>query len=110
MNLTCVLSGLEIPPGKENQEHLCPKSRVPKTVWSDPRNIFWAHRVMNTIKGNFMPCEWERAKFDLTYHALQKWNLHKTDKQFLKRALEYWDGWHMDACGLCLLKCKERQK
>lgn len=54
-----VLSNLEIPYEKANREHFVPRSRTIKRIWNDPRNIFWAHYLLNGIKGNFLPCEWE---------------------------------------------------
>lgn len=110
MALTCVLSGLEIPKGKENHEHFVPKSRAPKCIWNDPRNIFWAHRLLNTLKANLLPCEWEQEKTHLALYALIYWNIKREDKRFLEKTLEHWDTWHKNPCELCLLKCKEKQK
>ena len=107
MSIICVLSDLEIPYEKANKEHYIPKSRTSKRIWNDPRNIFNAHYMLNAIKGNFLPCEWEEAKFNLTYNALQKWKLEPDDKAFLNEAMEHWQVWHRNPCELCLFKCKE---
>lgn len=106
----CILSDLVIPDGKENREHYIPKSRTRKQIWNDPRNIFWAHYMMNAIKSNFLPCEWEEAKFDLTFHALENWKLEEDDRLFLKNALNHWEGWHRNPCELCLLKCNQKER
>lgn len=106
----CILSGLEIPPGKENREHFVPRSRTIKQIWNDPRNIFWCHHMLNAVKGNFLGCEWEEAKFNLTYHALSNWNLKKDDRLFLKQTIKHWEeGWHLNPCDICILKCHDRQ-
>ena len=106
----CVLSGLEIPKGKQNVEHYCPKSRVPKYIWNNPLNWFPAHKVVNCIKSNLMPCEWEEEKFDLTYYALYHWNIKQPDKKFLQQTLEHWEEWYRNPCELCLMQCKGKQK
>ena len=106
MGKICILSDLEIPQGKKNTEHYCPKSRVPKRIWSDRANLFPAHKVVNCIKGNLMGCEWEELKVNWTYHALHNWNIRPDDKEFLRRTLEHWEEWHRNPCQLCLMKCK----
>ena len=106
----CVLSDLEIPKGKQNIEHYIPKSRVPKYIWSNPYNLFPAHQVVNSIKSNLMPCEFEEKKFDLTYHAMYNWRIRFADREFLQKTLEHWEEWHRNPCDLCLLnqKCNSR--
>lgn len=85
MSKICFLSGLEIPPGKYSKEHYVPISRAPRFITSNPANIFPAHRIINHIKQNFLPCEWEDKKWNLTYHALHDWNLKQADKYFVAR-------------------------
>ena len=107
----CILSGLEIPKGKQNREHLCPKSRVPRFIWDNPANIFPAHKVVNSIKANLMPCEFEEVKYSLTYHALQAWKIKPDDREFLQRTLQNWEhNYHPNYCDICLIQCKQRTK
>lgn len=110
MSEICILSDLEIPKGKKNTEHYCPRSRVPKSIWNNPKNLFPAHKVVNCVKGNMMPCEWEEEKFDLTYHAMCHWNIRQADKEFLKQTLEHWEEWYRDPCKLCLMQCNGVQR
>ena len=104
----CVLSGLEIPKGKKNIEHYCPKSRVPRSIWNNPANLFYAYKVLNFVKGELMPCEWEEQKFELTYYAIRNWNIKEVDRKFLKQTLKHWERWSRNPCDLCLMKCKGR--
>lgn len=106
----CVLSDLEIPQGRKNTEHYCPKSRVEKKIWNNPLNWFPAHKLVNSIKANLMPCEWEEQKMDLTYYAMMHWKIRNADKDFLQKTLNHWEEWHRDPCVLCLMKCQGRQK
>lgn len=110
MGSICILSDLEIPHGKQNVEHYCPRSRVPQRIAEHPNNLFPAHKVVNCIKNNLMPCEWEEQKFDLTYHAIYHWNIRHEDKVFLKKTLEHWEEWYRNPCQLCLMECKGKIK
>lgn len=109
MNKICFLSGLEIPPGKCSKEHYIPKSRAPYFITSDPRNIFPAHKIINHIKQNFLPCEWEDKKWDLTYCALHDWNLKQADKYFVVRTLQNWETYIINPCQYCLLHCGQER-
>lgn len=105
----CFLSGLEIPTGKQSVEHYCPKSRVPTFIWKNPDNIHIAHRTINAIKSDRLPCEWEQTKWNLTHHALHSWNLKQEDAYFVARTLQNWEQYIIDPCQYCLLHCgKER--
>lgn len=106
----CILSNLEIPEGKESREHYLPKNRTIKKLWNDPRNVFWAHYVLNSIKGDYLPCEWQELRWALTYNAIHKWRIQDDDKEFLRRAMRQWEnGWSRNPCDLCLGKCKIRE-
>ena len=61
----CFLSGIEIPKGKYSREHFAPRSKLPERIAQAPNNIYPAIKIFNFIKGNRMPCVWERDK----YHA-----------------------------------------
>lgn len=106
----CVLSGLVIPEGKENREHYCCKRRFPKYIWNDPRNIHWSHYLLNAIKSDYLPCEWQELRWALTYNAIHKWRIQDDDKEFLRRAMQQWETiWNPNPCDLCLAKCKQRE-
>jgi len=107
---TCILCGLEIPPGKENREHFMPRSRTIKAIWNDPRNIFWAHYMLNAVKADYLPCEFFEMKYDLTYNAIKHWRMPPEDREFLARAIKNWDVWNPNPCALCLAKCHDKQK
>lgn len=106
----CVLTDLEIPKGRESREHMLPKSRVNRNIWTDPRNIFYAHSKVNEIKSNLLPCEFEELKFKLTYNALVNWNLTQSDRLFLRKALDHWEDIDVNPCKLCLLQCNQRSR
>lgn len=108
--MKCVLCDLEIPKGKESIEHYLPKSRVPMCMWNRQENKFYAHYMLNAIKSNHLPCEWEEMKFDLTYKALINWRIKDDDKKFLREAIANWEIWHRSPCELCIAKCNERSK
>lgn len=108
MTKICVLTDLEIPKGRDSREHMLPKSRVSRRVWSDPRNIYNAHIMVNAIKSNYLPCEFEELKFKLTYNALINWRLTPEDRVFLRKALDHWEEIEWKPCDYCLLKCKQR--
>lgn len=103
----CFLSGLEIPKGKYSREHYVPKSRTIPEIWSNPNNIFPSHKVINHIKSNFLPCEWESGKWSLTYRALHNWNLKNDDAEFVARTLLSWETYQIDPCEYCLIKCQK---
>lgn len=107
----CILSGLEIPRGKKNLEHLVPRSRAPRYITNNPLNHFPAHKVINCIKGNLLPCEFEEEKFELSYHAIHNWHIRSDDREFVRHAIQNWENnYHPDWCKLCLLKCKEHSR
>jgi hypothetical protein len=106
----CILSGLEIPEGKETREHLVPKSRLLYRI-DDPANIFPAHKVINCMKGDLLPCEFENLKYHLAQKAIYEWNIKRADKDFIIRAALNWsEGYNPNWCDICILNCKNRQR
>ena len=107
----CILSGLEIRKGYMTKEHLVPKARAPKYITDNPANIFPADKIINNLKGAYLPCEFEEVKYSLTYHALEAWKLKTADREFLQRTLINWEhNYHPDFCNICLINCKNRQR
>lgn len=108
--MICVLSGLEIPKGKESIDHYCCKHRFPRRIWDNPRNKFPAHYMLNAIKSDYLPCEWHEMKYDLTYYALQHWRIKDDDREFIEQAIKNWEIWTPNPCDRCLARCNERSR
>lgn len=106
----CILSGLEIPEGKETKEHLVPKSRL--TSLADvSSNIFPAHKVLNCMKGDLLPCEFETIKYELAIRALCDWHIKEADREFIRKTVANWyDGYKPDWCKICIINCKGIQR
>jgi hypothetical protein len=105
----CFLSGLEIPDGKRTIEHYVPLSRAPRFITTNPQNKFPAHRIINAIKSDRLPCEWEETKWNLTYRALHYWKLKQEDSYFIVRALQNWESYVINPCEYCLLQCNKQR-
>lgn len=107
----CILSGLEIPKNRESLEHLVPRSRAPYAVINNPANIFPAHKILNCMKGDLLPCEFQRLKYDIAYKAIHKWDIKRSDIEFVRKSVANWEGgYNPDWCNICLLNCKGRQR
>lgn len=107
---TCFLTGLLIPSGQYSKEHYVPLSRADPIITHNPLNIFPAIKIINHIKGNLLPCEWEEQKINLCYKALKNFRLiHKNGSLggIVKRSLENWEEYKITPCKYCLLKCHE---
>ena len=106
----CILSGLEIPKGKENREHLVPRSRMYRFV-NSPSNIFPAHKIINCMKGDLLPCEFEQLKYQIATKALYKWHIKEADRDFIRDAVINWnEGYRPNWCDICILNCKGKQR
>lgn len=51
-------------------------------------NLFPAHQICNSIKGDMMPDEFAAHKTELFQHALDTWKLKKSERDIVIRALE----------------------
>ena len=107
--IRCFLCGLEIPPGRFSWDHYVPKSLAPIEIVNSPFNKFPAHKVINSMKSNLLPCVWEDRKWDLAWYAIQEWNLKTADRNFIRRALVNWETYTLDPCHFCLLSCKRER-
>ena len=113
----CILSGLEIPPGKKSLEHLVPRSYVEYPLYNLKENKFYAIKVINNIKGARLPCEWFDTRVNLCYNALQRWNLTRSDRKIIIEALDRFatEKESLVPCQLCILSriateyCYERR-
>lgn len=110
MGQICFLSGLEIPKGRASREHYWPKSLLPHNFYSSQQNIFPAHKVINEIKGNLIPCKWEQKKFDRVYFAIEHYDLRSADREFCRKTLENWETYKQNPCVWCIMqqKCQGR--
>lgn len=69
----------------------------------DKRNLFPAHKIINNIKGNLFPCEWEEQKFERVWHAIREYNISFTDKEFCRRTIKNWEEYRINPCNWCIL-------
>ena len=51
-------------------------------------NLFPAHQICNSIKGDMMPDEFDAHKAEMFQRALDTWKLKKAEKQIVANALE----------------------
>lgn len=100
----CFLSGLEIPDGKQSLEHYYPKSLLPSRIYSLRENIVPACKIMNNVKGNLRPCEWEERKYGLTLYAIKKYHINNQNRKFLKKALLNWETYKINPCDHCVAR------
>lgn len=110
MGQICFLSGLEIPKGRLSREHYFPRSRIPYNFHYTIQNIFPAHKVINEIKSNLRPCDWEQKKFDRVYFAIEHYDLRSADREFCRKTLENWETYRINPCSWCIMqeKCNQR--
>lgn len=107
----CILCGLEIPRGKVSREHLVPKSRACTRITYNPKNIFPAAKIINSLKADLLPCEFWEQKYQLSYKAIKDWNIRREDKDYIRRAVINWQkGYQPNWCKICLLSCKGRNR
>ena len=52
-------------------------------------NLFPAHQICNSIKGDMMPDEFEAQKPELFQRALDTWKLKKSEKTIVANALTH---------------------
>lgn len=104
MKSICFLSGLEIRSGKKSREHYFPKSKIPHNFYSTKQNVFPADKVINEIKDNLKPCQWEEKKFDRVYYAIKNYDLRSADRDFCKKTLENWETYRIDPCSWCIMQ------
>lgn len=104
----CYLSNLEAPIKALTKDHYVPYSLAPLWLRDDPKNIHYAHKIINFIKADNMPCDWVDRRINLAYRALTRWNLKKADAKFVQAAIDQWEAYATDPCRDCLLKGKCR--
>ena len=98
----CFLSGLRIFDNKISHEHYYPKSRLPRIIYSQPENIYPAHKELNCIKGDLLPCQWEEQKLHLVKTAIRWYHLSNSDRKFLKQTLISWETYKTNPCEYCI--------
>lgn len=86
------------------KEHYCPKSKVPPYVANDPYNIKPAIKIVNNIKGDLFPCEWEEQKTERIYKAICNYNLDSYERALLGMLFEKFKiQGPLDVCPYCIL-------
>lgn len=110
-NLYCVLSGLPILQKQDlSLEHYYPKVLDVDGNTYDVKNIFPAIKIINNIKSNKKPCEWENEKFDILYHAVYHYRLNDHDYNIVVAAINNIDNYRINPCLFCInnIKCKQK--
>ena len=89
MELTCCLSGLSITcPQDFSREHFVPKARTTPEFSGDSYNIRPAIKIINSIKGALLPCEWVLVRKERLLYALLHWKLTRHNKSIIMQALD----------------------
>lgn len=87
--IICCLSGLEILSQKDlSAEHYVPKARTTPDFSGDSYNIRPAIKIINSIKGALLPCEWALLREERLLYALLHWKLTKHNKSIIIKALD----------------------
>lgn len=98
----CFLSGLEIPVGKESVEHYFPRSLLPSNIAGLKENKYPASKIVNQVKGNLLPCQWEEQKIGLTLYAIKVYHIKSFDRKFLRATLKNWETYKINPCDFCI--------
>ena len=108
---TCFLSGLEIPNGEYSIDHFVAKFWLPQHLYNMKQNKVPAIKIMNFIKGTFMPCEWYDRRYELCEHALLHWNLTARRKGVIISALDRFatEKEPFVPCQYCILSSKAQE-
>lgn len=89
MELTCCLSGLSITrPQDFSREHYVPKARTTPEFSGDSYNIRPAIKIINSIKGALLPCEWVLLRKERLLYALTHYKLTAHNKSIIIKALD----------------------
>lgn len=107
----CILSGLKIPTIKDlSMEHYFPQSKGEYEFTHQIKNVFPAIKIINSIKQDKLPCEWEDQKFNLLYRAVHHYNLNDHDYNIVVAAIKNIENYKVDPCLFCInnIKCKTR--
>ena len=99
-SLVCFLSGEPIVRQKDiTTEHFVPKSLADKNapnyaemhaIVTSQYNLHPAIKIINNIKGNLLPCEWEQQKSTRVYKALENYSLDPYERGLLQKLLAVW--------------------
>ena len=67
-----------------------PKYAELHAVVFDEYNLRPSIKIVNNIKGNLLPCEWEEQKVSRVYKAIYTYKLDSYELSLLKKLLEKW--------------------
>lgn len=100
----CFLTGLPILRRSDwSREHYAPKSRIPPFLAQQPYNIRPALKIINSIKGNLLPCEWIEQRAALCYRALQHYNLNSQQRAQVLKSMEIFiNAAPVNPCAACI--------
>lgn len=99
-----------MPEEEESKMLLVPKGRVFPLI-NGQSNVFPALKIINSIKGDLLPCEFERLKMQIAKKAINCWNIKEIDRNFIREAMINWqEGYNPNWCDMCILNCKRGQR
>ena len=100
----CILSNLQITdPNLCSIEHYVPLARVSYHLATQRNNIFPAYRIINNLKGQLLPCEYENDKVEILQYALDHYKLRQVDKEIVKAAIKNSYTYNINPCKFCIL-------
>lgn len=111
-DLHCALCGCLIESRKDlSVEHYVPKTRASTVFSQNMFNLRPALAIINNIKGDLLPCEWEVLKSQKCLHALQHYNLTAPNKILIIRALDRFatEKDMLNPCQDCILSSAKEQ-
>ena len=105
----CILSGLKITDQNElSLEHFVPRSKGPYYETKQWHNIYPAYKIINSVKGRLLPCEWMEQREYLLKKTLSKDHLNKKNKAIVQAALENIPNYKINPCEYCILSVRCR--
>ena len=100
----CVISGIPINEIKQlSLEHWVPKCRWDGIEVTEPYNIYPAHKIINSLKGSMLPCEFWINREKIYKRAIQHYNLKRDEKRIVQAALNFIPYYKLNPCDLCFL-------
>ena len=100
----CILCGNKIENYKDlSLEHLTPIARVNYKLAAKSYNIYPAIRIINTIKGSLLFCEWMNERVDLLQNSLENHKLTTHERILIEKALESTYTYNIDPCDFCIM-------
>lgn len=87
-DLHCALCGCLIEAREDiSVEHYVPKARTTHDLSGNSYNIRPAIKIINSIKGSLLPCEWHLIRRERLLYAIKYWRLTRHDEAIIIKAL-----------------------